>query len=69
VSKKRTCGTCRYATFELTPTGRIKRDSVGRCAYRVQLPALPLSARVEVRYVCVEAPEKNCPCWQKKVTE
>jgi hypothetical protein len=28
---KQCCGTCRRATFELTPTGRIKRRSTSAC--------------------------------------
>lgn len=36
-----TCKTCKYATFELTPTGRIKRNLVGRCS--VPAPAPPVA--------------------------
>jgi hypothetical protein len=35
------CGTCRFAQFALTPTGRIKKHAPARCGYPVQQIELP----------------------------
>ena len=61
---KQTCGTCHYATFPRTPTGRIVRDSRVECTFDPVLPPMPLSIG-EVRFAkrFVEAKEEGCPCW------
>jgi len=36
------CGTCAFAGWNLTPTGRIKRDESGRCFAPFTPPILPV---------------------------
>ncbi len=42
---ERSCGTCNMADFSraMTPTGRFKRDAIGRCGYDIAVPVLPAS--------------------------
>lgn len=37
------CSRCAHSTgFDLTPTGRFKRDAMGRCAYDIPMPVMPV---------------------------
>lgn len=61
------CLTCRWAKhFERTPSGRLKRGSIGRCSYEVVWPALPF-------FLGENLPRKfgyNTPsdCWNRGIT-
>ena len=37
------CKDCRFAKWERTKAGRIKKGSPGRCLYVVELPPMPIS--------------------------
>jgi hypothetical protein len=58
--------------FDLTPTGRIKRDSAGWCNYEIPIPTLPSAVRAYSRnnpfpksYVAVYD-GTDCPLWAPK---
>ena len=64
---EKNCLTCRWSTlFERTPSGRLKRGTIGRCSYEVVWPKLPF-------FLGERLPRKsggNTPsnCWGRGIT-
>ena len=44
--KEQCCFNCTYCLFEVsdfTPTGKLRKNSTGRCVYEIKMPKLPIS--------------------------
>lgn len=64
-----TCGNCRHSIFELTPTGKPKRNLSGRCAY--PLPEIPASlpacvAPIKFTKLAIWPDRDDCVVWEQK---
>jgi hypothetical protein len=61
---KRCCGTCAYAAFERSESGRIRRNSSARCTFEVRIGPVPICAKVRVERIYVQADTgTDCPTW------
>lgn len=65
------CGSCRWAQWMLTPTGRIASDYSAWCGYPLQkikeaLPEHPQAISIIVRHDSAVWPMdgKKCPCYE-----
>lgn len=69
MSEDKRCGTCAYAVFILTPTGRIKARKAGRCSAPIpnELVDMPACVKVETMKYAIW-PDQYCECkvWMKK---
>lgn len=70
--KNQCCKTCLFSRWNLTPSGRISRETNGLCIVPVDMPRLPDCITQYFTYND-EPPRrfmgqndgKNCPCWQE----
>ena len=71
---KRCCGTCMFSRWMLTPTGRKKKDQVGRCIVEIDDPPVPYSVSRSYGYLPpsqlprsgIDTDDgKDCPFWQQ----
>ena len=44
--KLQNCKTCKHSRWSLTPTGRIVKDTAGKCALDVRMPPIPACLRI-----------------------
>ena len=62
-----TCKTCKWAKWQLTASGNIRRGSSGVCTYVVQVPLVPvcfpMSFNTGRNYVWPND-QHNCPCYE-----
>lgn len=65
------CGTCQHGQFDLTPTGKFKRNQPGRCTAPLPdlTPILPACVAIPRLGKCAAWPEdgENCPVYALKV--
>lgn len=61
------CKTCKHAVFPRTPTGRIKRNEAGKCAYPIEMPKIPISVSVRMsRMWITQDAGASCPTYEAK---
>jgi hypothetical protein len=62
------CKTCKYAEFPLTPTGRIKRTTYGKCTVTFVPPPLPACINQPYwhRHSIWPDDGANCPTYEPK---
>ncbi len=67
--KPQSCVSCIHSHWRLTPTGKIKRDTAGRCTATFEKPNLPacIAATYHRHYVWKENGE-NCPLFELNTT-
>ena len=67
----KTCKTCKWSRWHLTATGRIVKQSSGKCVVEVPVPVLPLSVTQDWGFTPVFHRSKvgkewsDCPLWEE----
>lgn len=60
----KSCKTCRFARWELTPAGRI-RHTAGRCVAELPVVVAPISVRVQMGRIAIWADMgADCPVYE-----
>lgn len=70
---KQSCKTCKFAQFQLTDKGNIKRKVSGKCNYEIAIPKLPsavtksaLNNNVFHKSAIWPDEGTECPTYEKK---
>lgn len=71
MAKERCCKTCVHSQWNLSPTGRIKKDVLGWCQYVIELPIMPSCVQHPLsihKYRISPNDNATCPVWTENTS-